>query len=153
LQTSIAAPAPAFAGLRREIIAGVTVACITPPMCIAAGVLVYSPLGSAYIPQGAAAGLYGAVFAGLVAALVASSSFIVTAPAASVCILLAALVSSLAHDPAFAAHPHWIVLAPRSVRFSPACCRHFSASSISGASSNSRPTRCRQASPTALPCC
>jgi SulP family sulfate permease len=111
LQTPIAAPAPAFAAIRREIIAGVTVACITPPMCIAAGVLVYSPLGSAYIPQGAAAGLYGAVFAGLVAALVASSSFIVTAPAASVCILLAALVSSLAHDPAFAAHPHWVVLA------------------------------------------
>jgi SulP family sulfate permease len=97
--------------LRRETIAGITLAVISLPPAVAAGLLVYGQLGHSFAAAGGLAGLYGAVFAGLVAALVAHSSFIITVPAASVVIIPAALVASLRDIPVFANHPELIFVA------------------------------------------
>ncbi len=78
---------------------------------MSAGVLVYTQLGSEYLSQGAVAGLCEAVIAGTVAALVASSSFIVTSPAPSISIMLVAIAGPVAADPAFSGHLQWMVLA------------------------------------------
>src|SRR5271168_4727891 len=94
--------------LRQETVAGITLAIISLPAAVAAGLLVYGQLGHSFAAAGALTGLYGAVFAGIVAALVAHSSFITTVPAASVVIIPAALVSSLRDVPIFAGHPELI---------------------------------------------
>src|SRR5581483_10106356 len=86
----------------RELTAGLSVACITLPFALAAGVLVYSPLGANFLAQGTVAGLTTSVVAG--------SSFVITSPNASTAIIPAALATSLMAEPVFAAHPQWIVL-------------------------------------------
>src|SRR5215475_3026837 len=70
--------------LRHDLMAGFSAACVALPTSRASGVLIYVPLGADYIAQGAVAGLYAAIVAGAVAGLVASSSFIITSPLASV---------------------------------------------------------------------
>jgi sulfate permease, SulP family len=97
--------------LRRETIAGITLAVVSLPPAVAAGLLVYGQLGHSFAAFGVRAGLYGAIFAGFVAALVARSSFLIALPAASVVIIPAALVSSLKHASAFAGHPELIIVA------------------------------------------
>ena len=97
--------------LRREAIAGITLAIVSLPPAVAAGLLVYGQLGHSFAAAGVLAGLYGAVFAGSVAALMAHSSFIATVPAASVVIIPAALVASLRDVPVFAGHPEFIFMA------------------------------------------
>ncbi len=95
----------------RELVAGLSAACITLPFGLAAGVLVYTPLGANFLAQGTVAGLITVVIAGAVSALAASSSFIITSANASTGIIPAALAAYLMGDPAFAANPAWIVLA------------------------------------------
>jgi MFS superfamily sulfate permease-like transporter len=95
----------------RELVAGLSAACITLPFGLAAGVLVYSPLGPDFVALGTVAGLITVVVAGAVAALAASSGFIITSANASTGIIPAALATYLMGEPAFAAHPAWIVLA------------------------------------------
>jgi sulfate permease, SulP family len=97
--------------LRREAIAGITLAIVSLPPAVAAGLLVYGQLGHSFAAAAALSGLYGAVFAGIVAALIAHSSFVTTVPAASVVIIPAALVSSLRDVPVFAAHRELIFVA------------------------------------------
>ena len=109
IQTSNAANARS--ALCRDIMAGFTAACVALPTSLASGVLIYVPLGAAYIAQGAVAGLYAAIGAGAGAALVASSSFIITSPLASVSIILAALVTYLSGQAEFDGQPHLIILA------------------------------------------
>lgn len=86
-QTSNAANARSV--LRKDIMAGLSAACVALPTSLASGVLIYVQLGGAYTAQGAVAGLYAGIVAGAAAALAASSSFIITSPLASVSIILA----------------------------------------------------------------
>ncbi len=115
MQTSITTQVPSFpprlTTLRRDIAAGMAAACSTVPISMSAGVLVYAPLGADHLARGAVAGLYQAVIAGIVAGLIASSSFIVTAPAASISIVLAAVVGPIVAAPAFSGHLQWMILA------------------------------------------
>ncbi|HEY0442369.1 MAG TPA: SulP family inorganic anion transporter, partial [Xanthobacteraceae bacterium] len=97
--------------LGREIGAGVALACATLTVCLSQGLLAYAPLGHSHVALGAAAGLYGAAVAGGVAALLATSSFVVTSPRASISVIQAGLVASLLGQPAFAAHPQLILVA------------------------------------------
>jgi MFS superfamily sulfate permease-like transporter len=97
------------AALSKEGLAGITVACANLPICIAGGVVAYGPLGGSYVVQGAIAGLYAAVFIGFIAALIASSSFVITGPAPAASIVLMAIVADLLQKPGFAGHPDWIV--------------------------------------------
>ena len=97
--------------LRQDIMAGFGAACVALPTSLASGVLIYVPLGAAYIAQGAVAGLYAGIVAGAVAALAASSSFVITSPLASVSIILAALVTDLLSQAEFSGQPHLIIVA------------------------------------------
>jgi hypothetical protein len=45
--------------LRRELIAGATLALVTLPVCMAAGLLVYGQLGQSFLTEGVLSGIYG----------------------------------------------------------------------------------------------
>lgn len=96
---------------RQEITAGLIAGVLGLPMCLAAGVLVFAPLGPDYVAEGAAAGLFGFVVAGAIAALVSTSSFVVTVPRASPSLVLATLVSALLINPSFSDNTPLIVAA------------------------------------------
>lgn len=101
--------APALSRWQQDIIAGLTVGVLALPICLAAGVLVFGPLGPAYVAEGAAAGLYGAIAAGTVAALVAKSSFTITCPRGSSSLVLASLIAATIANPAFAGNPRLVL--------------------------------------------
>ncbi|HZL31906.1 MAG TPA: SulP family inorganic anion transporter [Pseudolabrys sp.] len=96
---------------RKELKAGAVAAVLGLPMCLAAGVLVFAPLGHDYVAEGAAAGLFGFIIAGAVAALLSTSSFVVTVPRASPALVLATLVAGLLIDQNFAGNPALVVVA------------------------------------------
>jgi MFS superfamily sulfate permease-like transporter len=68
-------------------------------------------LGPSYAATGAAAGLCGAIVAGCVSALVATSSFIITSPRVSVSLILASLIITLSANPAVANDKNLIIVA------------------------------------------
>lgn len=102
---------PAAPNWRQEVTAGLTAGVLGLPMCLAAGVLVFAPLGPDYVAEGAAAGLFGFIVAGAIAALVATSSFVITVPRASPSLVLATLIAALMANQAFAGNPGLIVAA------------------------------------------
>jgi len=69
------------------------VACVALPMCIASGVLAYSPLGADRVAEGAFVGVITAVIGGIVAALLQRSSFVTSMPGNS--LIQASLLGSL----------------------------------------------------------
>jgi MFS superfamily sulfate permease-like transporter len=81
--------------MHQESSAGFLAACLTMPLCIAAGVLAYTPLGPDYIARGAVAGLSCAIVGGIVAALFRRSSFVVTFPTTPICVIQSSFVISL----------------------------------------------------------
>ncbi|MBV9556272.1 MAG: SLC26A/SulP transporter family protein [Pseudolabrys sp.] len=64
----------------RDVMAGPIVACVALPLCVSAGVLVYSAVGREYVAEGALAGLFCAIVGGIVAGLLRQSSFVATIP-------------------------------------------------------------------------
>jgi len=102
---------PAFARWQQDVVAGLIVGVLALPICLAAGVLAFSPLGPNFVAQGAAAGLYGAIAAGAVTALVATSSFVITCPRATPSLVLASLIAALLVNPAFTGKPALIITA------------------------------------------
>src|SRR5690606_17949260 len=84
----------AVAGLRQDVVAGIAVACISLPICLATGLLLFNPLGSAYYAAGIAASLYGFIVGGTAAALAGRSSFLVSSPRASTALVQASLLGS-----------------------------------------------------------
>ncbi|MEH2482693.1 SulP family sulfate permease [Nitrobacteraceae bacterium AZCC 2146] len=107
------APSPAKPSLdwRSEIGAGLMSSLVCLPLCLACGLLVFAPLGPDYVAAGAAAGLYGGAIVGLVAAVVATSSYIVTASRVSMALVQAGLTTTLASDATLATQPAMIVMA------------------------------------------
>jgi SulP family sulfate permease len=69
-------PLLTFARWQQDIVAGLIVGILALPICLAAGTLAFAPLGTDFVAVGAAAGLYGAIVAGAVTALVAFAGFI-----------------------------------------------------------------------------
>lgn len=90
---------PAF---RREIAGGIAAAFVVLPICMASGVIAYNPLGTSYTATGAGAGLYGAIYGGAGAAILAASSFITSSARTSLGLIQASLAASLAGNIAFA---------------------------------------------------
>jgi len=101
--------APALSRWQDDIVAGLIVGVLTLPACLAVGVLVFAPLGPGYVAEGAAAGLYGGIAAGAVAALVATSSFTITCPRGSPALVLASLIAATLANPAFAGNPRLVI--------------------------------------------
>jgi sulfate permease, SulP family len=96
---------------RSEIGAGLMSSLVCLPLSLACGLLVFAPLGPDFVAMGAAAGLYGGAIVGAVAAIVATSSYIVTTSRVSMALVQAGLTSTLVTDPALAAAPATIAAA------------------------------------------
>lgn len=94
-----------------EIGAGLMVGLVCLPLSTACGLLVYAPLGADFIGAGAAAGLYGGVVVGVLAALLATSSFIISTSRVSMALVQAGLTASLVGNPALSGHPALIITA------------------------------------------
>ncbi|MBA3771025.1 MAG: SulP family inorganic anion transporter [Ramlibacter sp.] len=91
-------PRPDAALLRAEFIAGLTVALVMVPQCVAYAGLAGMPLVT---------GLYAALLPPLVAVLFSSSTRLSVGPAALTCVLTAASLAGLAEP----ASPQWVALA------------------------------------------
>ena len=96
---------------RNEIAAGAIASILSLPVCVAAGVLAFSPLGPAYAALGATAGLLGAIAAGGISALAATSSFVVTIPRVSESLVLVNLIVTLLAKPGIASDKDLIIYA------------------------------------------
>ncbi len=81
------------------------------PLSTACGLLVYAPLGPNYVAAGAAAGLYGGAVVGVLVALLATSSFIITTGRVSMALVQAGLTATLVGNKALAGHPPLIITA------------------------------------------
>lgn len=109
--TAVPASIPALKAMnwQRELAAGLVAGIVGIPMALAPGVLVFAPFGADYVAEGAAAGLYGAIVSGALAAAIATSSFVISLPRASTSLVLATLVAALLANPAFAGNPHLVI--------------------------------------------
>src|SRR6516164_5650685 len=90
---------------------GAIASILSRPVCVAAGVLAFSPLGPAYAALGATAGLLGAIAAGGISALAATSSFVVTIPRVSESLVLVNLIVTLLAKPGIASDKDLIIYA------------------------------------------
>lgn len=77
----------------QEILAGLTTACASLPICLATGLLLFGALGPEH-SAGITASLYGLVAGGTCAALIGRSSFITSSPRASLALVQASLLAS-----------------------------------------------------------
>jgi sulfate permease, SulP family len=96
---------------RTEVTAGAIASILSLPVCVAAGVLAFSPLGPAAAALGATAGLLGAIAAGGISGLVATSSFVLTIPRVSEALVLVNLIVTLLAKPDIASNRGLIVFA------------------------------------------
>jgi SulP family sulfate permease len=81
--------------LRGDLFGGVTAAVIALPLALAFGVLTFAPLGPEHASQGALAGLYGAIFTGIFAALFGGTAVQITGPTGPMTVVMTSLVSRL----------------------------------------------------------
>lgn len=96
--------------LRNDLVAGAITAIIALPSGIAASLLTFAPLGPNYVGTAAAAGLVGIIVGGGLAAMIATSSFVGSAPRASESLILATLVVALLNRPEIAADRKLIII-------------------------------------------
>jgi SulP family sulfate permease len=96
---------------RQDIAAGAIASIVSLPVCVASGVLALAPLGPSYAATGAAAGLCGAIVAGIVSALLATSSFVIASPRVGPSLILASLITTLLANPAVANNKTLIIIA------------------------------------------
>src|SRR5579864_3944864 len=95
--------------LRDDLAAGAITTIIALPSGIAASLLTFAPLGPEYVGVAAAAGLVGCIVGGGLAAMIATSSFVGSAPRASEALILATLVVALLNRPDIASDKKLIV--------------------------------------------
>jgi SulP family sulfate permease len=97
--------------LRREIIVGLPFGLSLLPICLASGVLVFSPLGPDYLARGIGSGLYSIIFGATCAALFARSSFIISGPRTTLALIQATAVAHFVANPLFAGQPAAVIAA------------------------------------------
>lgn len=85
----------ALVAFLREIVAGLTVACIALPICIGAGVLAYGSFGPDVVGYAAVAGIIAGIIPGMIGALARRSSFIVTMPATPMALIQASFATTM----------------------------------------------------------
>jgi len=98
-----------FTAVRNDVTAGAITTIIALPSAIAASLLTFAPLGPDYIGAAAAAGLLSCIAGGGLAAILATSSFVGSAPRASETLILATLVTALLNRPEIASDRGLIV--------------------------------------------
>ena len=98
-------------GWHNDLAAGAIAAIVSLPVCVASGLLAFSPLGPSYAAAGVAAGLCGAIVSCAVSALFATSSFVVTTSRVSEALLLGSLATALLAIPAVASDRNFVIVA------------------------------------------
>ncbi|MCE7870953.1 STAS domain-containing protein [bacterium CPR1] len=78
-----------------ELFGGLTAAVIALPLALAFGVATMAPLGPEYVSTGALAGLYGAIFTGIFAALLGGTPGQVTGPTGPMTVVLTGVIAHL----------------------------------------------------------
>ncbi|MCP4716870.1 MAG: SLC26A/SulP transporter family protein, partial [Deltaproteobacteria bacterium] len=91
--------------LKGDLFGGVTAAVIALPLAIAFGVLAFAPFGPEYTAAGALAGLYGAIFTGIFAALFGGTPSQVTGPTGPMTIVMTSVIASLMQEYSIAGDP------------------------------------------------
>ena len=92
------------AKLRGDLAGAMIAAVITISESVPLGLMTFANLGAAFAGMGVIAGLYGAVAAGLVAALLGGAPRMISGPRASVAVVMASMVASIAAAPHLAEH-------------------------------------------------
>lgn len=88
--------APPVHSLSGDLWGGLAAMLVALPSAIAFGVAIYAPLGGSLGPQGAVAGILGAIALGLVASWLGGSTRLITAPCAPAAAVLSALAAGFA---------------------------------------------------------
>jgi MFS superfamily sulfate permease-like transporter len=105
------AQASRLARFRREIMAAAPFGLSVLPVCLASGLLAFSPLGPDYVAHGITLGLYAIIFGGIVTAILATSSFIVFSPRSNLALIQATAAAYFLGKPAFAGNPEAVITA------------------------------------------
>ena len=92
------------ATLRGDVTGALVAAVITISESVPLGLMTFAALGTAYAGMGVVAGLYGAVAAGLVAALLGGAPRMISGPRASVAVIMATMVAMVAEAPDLESH-------------------------------------------------
>jgi SulP family sulfate permease len=95
----------------REIVAAAPFGLSVLPVCLASGLLAFSPLGPDYVGKGITLGLYAIIFGGIVTAVLATSSFIVFSPRSNLALIQATAAAYFLGKPAFAGNPEAVITA------------------------------------------
>jgi SulP family sulfate permease len=85
-------------GAVNDLWGGIAAMLVALPSAIAFGVVIYAPLGGEFKPQGAVAGMLGAVVLGMVAPLLGGSTRLISAPCAPAAAVLGALAVGFAQQ-------------------------------------------------------
>ena len=92
-----------FKNFKNDLNGGLVAGIIALPLAIAFGVSSFSALGPDYVSTGAIAGLYGAIFTGLFAALFGGTPSQVTGPTGPMAVVSTAAIVTLMQNPALQA--------------------------------------------------
>ena len=79
-----------------DLSGAVSAAIISIPLSIGYGIIVYGPLGAAFLPFAALLGIFACLFGGICASLLGGTEIQITAPKAPLSLILAAFVAPLA---------------------------------------------------------
>ena len=90
--TARAVPAGWKRNIRGDLLGGLLAAIVTMPLSVGFGILAFAPLGEAHATTGILAGLYGAIFTGLVTIACGANTVAIYAPRS----LVAFMVGSVA---------------------------------------------------------
>jgi SulP family sulfate permease len=85
-------------GVVNDLWGGIAAMLVALPSAIAFGVVIFAPLGAEFKPQGAVAGMLGAVVLGMVAPLLGGSTRLISAPCAPAAAVLGALAAGFAQQ-------------------------------------------------------
>jgi len=92
-----------FKNFKNDLNGGIVAGIIALPLAIAFGVSSFSSLGPDYVSTGAVAGLYGAIFTGLFAALFGGTPSQVTGPTGPMAVVSTAAIVTLMQNPSLQA--------------------------------------------------
>jgi len=89
-----------FSNIKGDIYGAISAAILQFPSAITFGIVAFAPLGVGFASQAVMYGIYGAIFCGFFASLFGSSRFGITGPSASLSLITASFIVSLAaHHP------------------------------------------------------
>ena len=86
-------------GFRGELVGGVTTSVIALPLAIAFGVVAFSPLGPEHVAEGALAGLYAVIVAGVLTSFCGGTPGQISLPTAPLAVMVASVITGLLKRP------------------------------------------------------